>query len=132
MKTTKTLTQGQLKKVRRRERLAAMTPGERKANDKYRAESKAQAKAQKTSPVANAPSLAPQDVQESNPGVIPGDIPNHYQGKPAVHLTRGRRQTSRPTRRIAVQPLQGSSAQDEKKYLSLPYTTQSRAGAMEF
>ena len=116
MKTTKTLTQGQLKKVRRRERLAAMTPGERKANDKYRAESKAQAKAQKTYPVANAPSLAPQDVQESNPRVIPGDIPNHYQGKPAVHLTgEADRQTLAYRPLIAVQKLQGSSAQDEEK-----------------
>lgn len=120
MKTTKTLTQGQLKKVRRRERLAAMTPGERKANDKYRAETKAQAKAQKSSSVANAPSFAPQNVneagRESNPGVIPGDTPNHYQGKPAVHLTgEADRQTLAYRPLIAVQKLQGSFAQDEEK-----------------
>lgn len=120
MKTTKTLTQGQLKKVRRRGRLAAMTPAERKANDKHRAEIKAQAKAQKTSPVANSHFNAQQNVneagRESNPVVIPADTSDNYQGKPAVHLTgEADRRTLAYRPLIAVQKVQGSFAQDEEK-----------------
>lgn len=124
MKTTKTLTQGQLKKVRRRERLAAMTPAERKANDKHRAESKAQAKIQKSSPAANTQtkydSLASQNLNdtspESNSGAIPKDAPNNYQGKPAVHFTGETNRQAHAYRPLkAVQNLQGSFVQDLEK-----------------
>ncbi|QLK61403.1 hypothetical protein GE278_11765 [Enterobacteriaceae bacterium Kacie_13] len=135
MKTTKTLTQGQLKKVRRRERLAAMTPAERKANDKYRAESKAQAKAQKGSPAPHSQthddSFAPQYVndasRESNSAAIPAETPNNYLGKPAVHLTgKADRQTLAYRPLITVQKFQGSCAQDDEKIPTSSYHYQPR------
>ncbi|MGV0085191.1 hypothetical protein EEAAV_15230 [Rahnella aceris] len=124
MKPIKVLTKGQLKKVRRRERLAAMTPTERKAHDKQRAENKVRAKIQKASPVilsqSKYGSFAARDdydaIREMNAAAIRGHNPTQPKVKDVIRLTgEAYRKTPLHHNIVAIKELQDSSGQPEIK-----------------